>query len=71
MKLYGAIDLHSTTSVTVLIDEQDNAVYRKRLANDLKLIIEYLAPYQSRTEGIVVKSTYNWYWLVWFDGAGS
>jgi transposase len=64
MKLYGAIDLHSTNSVTVLIDEQDNVVYRKRLPNDLKLIIEQLAPHQSRMEGIVVESTYNWYWLV-------
>jgi transposase len=64
MKLYGAIDLHSTNSVTVLIDEEDNVVYRKRLPNDLKLIIEQLAPYQSRMEGIVVESTYNWYWLV-------
>jgi hypothetical protein len=54
MKLYGAIDLHSTNSVTVLIDEEDNVVYRKRLPNDLKLIIEQLAPYQSRMEGIVV-----------------
>jgi len=64
MKLYGAIDLHSTNSVTVLIDEQDKVVYRKRLPNDLQLIIEQLAPYQSRMEGIVVESTYNWYWLV-------
>jgi transposase len=47
MKLYCAIDLHSTNSVTVLIDAQNNVVYRKRLPNDLKLIIEQLAPYQS------------------------
>ena len=46
------------------IDEQDNVVYRKRLPNDLKLTIEQVAPYQSRMEGIVVESTYNWYWLV-------
>jgi transposase len=64
MKLYGAIDLHSTNSVTVLIDEQDNVVYRKRLPNDLQLILGQLAPYQSEIEGIVVESTYNWYWLV-------
>jgi transposase len=64
MKLYGAIDLHSTNSVTVLIDEQDNVVYRKRLPNDLKLILGELAPYRSRMKGIVVESTYNWYWLV-------
>ena len=36
MKLYGAIDLHSTNNVTVLIDEQDQVVYQKRLPNDLK-----------------------------------
>ena len=36
MKLYGAIDLHSTNSVTVTIDEQDNVVYRKRLPNDFR-----------------------------------
>jgi transposase len=48
----------------VLIDERDEVVYRKRLPNDLRLIIEQLSPYQSTLEGIVVESTYNWYWLV-------
>ena len=43
MKLYGAIDLHSNNNVTVLIDEQDQVVYRKRLANDLSLIDEQLS----------------------------
>jgi hypothetical protein len=56
MKLYGAIDLHSNNNVTVLINEKDEVVYRKRLPNDLKLILGQLAPHQS--------STYNWYWLV-------
>lgn len=64
MKLYGAIDLHSNNNVTVLIDEQDQVVYRKRLTNDLSLIDEQLSPYASSIEGIVVESTYNWYWLV-------
>ena len=64
MKLYGAIDLHSTNSVTVLIDEQDEVVYQKRLPNDLPLILEQLSPYASSIQGIVVESTYNWYWLV-------
>ena len=35
MKLYGAIDLHSTNSVVVVIDEEDKIVYQKRLPNDL------------------------------------
>ena len=37
MKLYGAIDLHSTNNVLVLIDEEDKIVYEKRLPNDLNV----------------------------------
>ena len=64
MKLYGAIDLHSNNNVTVLIDEQDQVVYQKRLANDLELMSQQLSGYRDSLQGIVVESTYNWYWLV-------
>ena len=64
MKLYGAIDLHSNNNVTVVIDEQDQVVYQKRLPNELGLITEQLSAYRDRLQGIVVESTYNWYWLV-------
>ena len=65
MKLYGAIDLHSTNNVTVVIDEQDRVVYQKRLPNDLALILKgTLGLSEPSFEGIVVESTYNWYWLV-------
>jgi transposase len=64
MKLYGAIDLHSTNNVMVVIDEQDQVVYQKRLPNDLPLIAQQLSAYQASLEGIVVESTYHWYWLV-------
>jgi len=64
MKLYGAIDLHSTNSVTVVINEQDQVVYQKRLPNDLSLIAQQLSSYRRSLQGIVVESTYNWYWLV-------
>jgi transposase len=64
MKLYGAIDLHSTNNVTVVIDEQDRVLYQKRLPNDLALIVKELSVYQPELQGIVVESTYNWYWLV-------
>jgi hypothetical protein len=40
MKLYGAIDLHSTNNVTVVIDEQDRVIYQKRLPDDLALILK-------------------------------
>jgi len=64
MKLYGAIDLHSSNNVTVVIDEQDRVVYQKRLPNDLAMIVEQLSVYRGSLQGIVVESTYNWYWLV-------
>lgn len=64
IKLYGAIDLHSNNNVTVLIDEQDQVVYEKRLPNDLTVIAQQLSAYQDFLQGIVVESTYNWYWLV-------
>ena len=64
MKLYGGIDLHSTNSVVAVTDEQDTVVYRRRVPNDLDTILSALAPYQEYLEGLVVESTYNWYWLV-------
>src|SRR5437763_2840572 len=64
MKLYGAIDLHSTNNVTVVINEQDQVVYQKRLPTDLALIAQQLSSYRASLQGIVVESTYSWYWLV-------
>jgi transposase len=64
MALYAGIDLHSNNSVIVIQDEQDNVVGRKRLPNDLKRVCSWLASYRQDLAGIVVESTYNWYWLV-------
>jgi transposase len=64
MKLYGGIDLHSNNNVVALLDEQDEVVYRRRLSNDAAVILEALTPFGEKIEGLVVESTYNWYWLV-------
>ena len=64
MKLYAGIDLHSNNSYVVLSDEADKVVYQKRLTNDAEVILGALAPYHEQITGIVVESTYNWYWLV-------
>ena len=64
MSLYGGIDLHANNSVVVLLNEQDEVIYQKRLANDLPTILGQLAPYHTELKGLVVESTYNWYWLV-------
>ena len=39
MPLYGGIDLHANNSVIVLLNEQDEVIYQKRLPNDLTIII--------------------------------
>ncbi|MEJ2330891.1 MAG: IS110 family transposase [Gammaproteobacteria bacterium] len=64
MKLYGGIDLHSNNSVIALLDEEDNLVYRRRLPNDLQQVVGALEPFGEAIAGLVVESTYNWYWLV-------
>ena len=69
MKLYCGIDLHSNNSYVVLLDEDGKVVYQKRLSNDIALILKELSPYREMISGIVVESTYNWYWLV--DGLAS
>jgi len=64
MALYAGIDLHSTNSVVVVQDDEDRVIARRRLANDLRTVVAWLAPYRDAMEGVVVESTYNWYWLV-------
>jgi transposase len=64
MKKYSGIDLHSNNSVVVVADEEDRIVFQKRLANKLDEILMALAPHKEEIVGVVVESTYNWYWLV-------
>jgi transposase len=64
MTLYCGIDLHSNNSVISLIDETDQLISEKRLDNNLEAIEHHLQPYQDEISGVVVESTYNWYWLV-------
>ncbi|ODS22649.1 transposase [Candidatus Endobugula sertula] len=64
MKLYGEIDLHSNNSVFNIIDENGHVVLKQRIANNIENILQLLEPYADRLSGLVVESTYNWYWLV-------
>jgi transposase len=64
MMMYSGIDLHSNNSVVAVIDENDHLVGQKRLPNDLTKIISFLAGWKDALAGVVIESTYNWYWLV-------
>lgn len=61
---YCGIDLHGNNHWLVIIDEQDRVLYSRRQANDLSRILAVLAAHRSELSGIVVESTFNWYWLV-------
>ncbi len=61
---YSGIDLHSNNSVVTVTDDTDRVVAEKRLPNDLAKIIGFLLPWRDELAGVVVESTYNWYWLV-------
>ena len=61
MALYCGIDLHANNSVIAVLDEQDKALFEKRLPNELAQIVGALQPYRSGLVGCVVESTYNWY----------
>ena len=64
MKKYSGIDLHSNNNVVLVSDEADRVLYRRRLPNELGKVLEALEPYRAELAGVVVESTYNWYWLV-------
>lgn len=61
---YSGIDLHSNNSVVTVTDDSDRVVAEKRLPNDLPKILAFLAPWKAELVGVVVESTFNWYWLV-------
>lgn len=63
-KLYCGIDLHSNNNFIVIIDNDDKRVFEKKLPNDPSRILMVLKPYQKKLVGIVIESTFNWYWLV-------
>jgi transposase len=64
MQLYTAFDLHSNNSYLGIIDENGKRVFHKKLPNDPEVILNTLKQFKSDIVGIVVESTYNWYWLV-------
>ena len=62
--LYCGVDLHSNNAMYVITDERDQQLLRKRLPNELPVVLETLATFRRRLKVVAVESTYNWYWLV-------
>jgi len=64
MEAYAGIDLHSSNNYTAVIDDQDKRLYGKRQPNRLDVVLSALDPFKTDLKGVVVESTFNWYWLV-------
>lgn len=63
-KLYVGLDLHSTNTYVGVIDERERRVLKGKFPNRLEVILSVLEPYREQITGVVVESTFNWYWLV-------
>jgi len=64
MKVYVGMDLHATNTYVGMVDEENTVLYKQRFRNELPLILSALDPFRKDIQGIVVESTFNWYWLV-------
>jgi transposase len=64
MKTYAGIDLHSSNNYIGIIDAKDKRLYSKRHDNRIDDVLKVLGKFKASLQGVVVESTYNWYWLV-------
>lgn len=64
MKTYAGIDLHSSNNFIGVINQKDERLHCRRHDNNLDTVLKVLKKYKKSLQGVVVESTYNWYWLV-------
>ena len=65
MGLLCAVDLHGYNGFYGIVDEKGKRVFKQRIENSLPAVLAALEPYREELDsGVVVESTYNWYWLV-------
>ncbi len=64
MKLYIAFDVHSSSSVLGVVDEGGRRLFSKKVRNDPESVVKLVEGLEGEVVGVVVESTYNWYWIV-------
>ncbi|MEF8794534.1 hypothetical protein [Thiohalorhabdus sp.] len=60
MAMYGGIDPHSNNLVLVLVDGEGRQVRVRKLATDLRAVLEALRPFGKAIQALAVESTYKW-----------
>jgi transposase len=64
MECFAGIDLHSNNNQIGIIDGSGKRLFKKKNPNNLNLVLESLEPFGKELKGIVIESTFNWYWIV-------
>ena len=64
MQLYAGIDLHASNNFIGVVDEKGKRTFKRKLPNHPEEILLTLGRFQEEMVGVVVESTFNWYWLV-------
>jgi len=64
MSYYVGMDLHSDNTFIAISDEEDKRLFSRRVSNSIEVIKETLEPFREEIKGVVIESTFNWYWLV-------
>jgi len=64
MRTYAGIDLHSSNNYIGVIDAKDKRLYSKRHDNRIEDVLKVMGKFKASLQGVVIESTYNWYWLV-------
>ncbi|MDM8537162.1 hypothetical protein QUF70_10440 [Desulfobacterales bacterium HSG17] len=62
MELYAGLDLHSRNTYIGIMDKDFKRILGKRVNNSLPEISNELESFKNQLRGIVVESTFNWYW---------
>jgi len=61
---YVGCDLHSNNVVLGVINDKGQRIYKRKVPNLIKAVLLEMEPFKDNTVGVVVESTFNWYWLV-------
>lgn len=64
MQFYAGIDLHSSNNYMAVIDAEGKKVFKQKMSNEPDIILSKLENFREGVVGVVVESTFNWYWLV-------
>jgi transposase len=64
MTVYVGVDLHSNNNYVGIVDQANTVLFKRKLPNNLDTVLSVLEPFRNDVAGIVVESTFNWYWFV-------